>query len=147
MRAFVAGLGIMLTLAAAHPARAAGASPIGRWQTEGGWSHIRIFQCGPHLCGQIVWLKEPLTKDGRPKVDTNNPDQAKRAQTIVGLTIMWNFAKSSDSDVWEGGRIYNPEDGDIYKSKMKLRADGKLEVRGYIGISLLGGSQYWERVR
>jgi uncharacterized protein (DUF2147 family) len=115
--------------------------------TEGGRSHVQIFQCGPNLCGRIVWLREPLGKDGQPKVDAKNPDPAKRNQKIVGLQIMWNFAKSSDPGEWESGRIYNPEEGEVYKCTMKLRPDGKLEVRGYIGISLLGKTQYWERVR
>jgi len=133
--------------AAAQGAAAPHAGVVGLWLTEGGKSHVQIFQCGPHLCGRIVWLREPNRPDGQPKVDSKNPDQAKRAQKIVGLQMLWNFAKSSDPNEWEGGRIYNPEDGDTYKSTMKLRPDGKLEVRGYVGISLLGKSQYWERVR
>ena len=141
-----------LALAAAGAVLFAGAAaahgvPTGNWMTEGGKSHVQIYPCGPHLCGRIVWLREPLGKDGLPKVDLKNPDQAKRGQKIVGLQMMWNFAKASDPGEWESGRIYNPEEGETYKSTMKLRSDGKLEVRGYVGISLLGKSQYWERVR
>jgi uncharacterized protein (DUF2147 family) len=122
------------------------ATPIGRWMTEGGWSHVEIYSCGPHLCGRIVWLKEPREKDGSIKVDGKNPDPKKRAQTIQGLTILWNFAPTSDPGEWEGGRVYNPLDGDVYRAKLRLRADGKLEMRGYVVLPLLGGSQYWERV-
>lgn len=143
-----------LVLAAAGVLLAAGtagaqgtASPIGLWLTEGGKSHVQISQCGALLCGRIVWLREPNRPDGTPKVDLKNPDQTKRAQRIIGLTMLWNFAKSSDPNEWEGGRIYNPEDGETYKATMTLRRDGKLQVRGYVGISLLGKSQYWERVR
>lgn len=144
----LAGVALALSAgAAAAQATTSAASILGRWQTEGGKSHVQIYACGPHLCGQIVWLREPLGKDGQPKVDLRNPDQARRAQKIVGLQMLWNFTKSSDPNAWEGGRIYNPEDGDTYKSTMKLRPDGKLEVRGYVGISLLGKSQYWERAR
>jgi uncharacterized protein (DUF2147 family) len=94
-----------------------------------------------------VWLKEPRERDGQIKVDGKNPDPAKRAQTMVGLTIMWNFANASAPNEWEGGRIYNPLDGDTYRAMMKLRPDGKLEVRGYVMLPLFGGSQHWERVR
>ncbi len=126
---------------------AEGSTPVGRWVTEGGWSHIEIYPCGPHFCGRIVWLKEPLDQDGQSKIDSKNPDAAKRTQTLVGLTMMWDFADTPDPDEWEGGLIYNPLDGGTYKAKMKLRPDGKLEVRGYVVLPLFGGSQYWERVR
>lgn len=144
----LAGVALLLSAAvAAAQATTSAAAPLGRWQTEGGKSHVQIYRCGPQLCGRIVWLREPLGKDGQPKVDFRNPDQSRRAQKVVGLQMLWNFNASSDPNEWEGGRIYNPEDGETYKSKMKLRPDGKLEVRGYVGISLLGKSQYWERVR
>ncbi len=128
-------------------AQAPGASVAGLWLTDAGKSHVQIYPCGPHLCGRIVWMREPNGADGQPKVDRKNPDPAKRAQRIVGLVMMWNMAKADDPGEWEGGRIYNPEDGETYKSRMKLRVDGKLEVRGYVGISLLGKTQYWEPVR
>lgn len=144
----LAGTALVLSAGAAMAqATTSGASPIGRWQTEGGKSHVQIYACGAQLCGRIVWLREPNGPDGQPKLDTKNPDAAKRTQKIVGLQMLWNFTKSSDPNEWEGGRIYNPEDGDVYKSTMKLRPDGKLAVRGYVGISLLGKSQYWERAR
>jgi len=122
-------------------------SPLGRWMTEGGKSHVQIYQCGPHLCGRIVWLREPNFKDGRPKTDLNNPDKAQQSRPILGLPFLYNFSKASEPNVWEGGRIYNPEDGDVYKATITLRPDGKLALRGYVGISLLGKSQYWERVK
>lgn len=140
-------LAVTVLVLSAGAAAAQGANILGRWQTEGGKSHVQISQCGQYLCGQIVWLREPNRPDGQPKVDLKNPDQSKRAQKIIGLQMLWNFVKSSDPNEWEGGRIYNPEDGDTYKSTLTLRRDGKLEVRGYVGISLLGKSQYWERVR
>jgi uncharacterized protein (DUF2147 family) len=138
----------VLSLFAASESGGAGrASPIGRWLTEDGWSHVEIFQCGAHLCGRIVWLKEPREKDGSIKVDGKNPDPKKRAQTIQGLTFMWNFSPTSEPGEWDGGRVYNPLDGDVYRAKLKLRPDGKLEMRGYVVLPLLGGSQYWERVQ
>jgi len=133
--------------AAAAQATTSAAIPLGRWQTEGGKSHVQIYACGAQLCGRIVWLREPLGKDGQPKVDLRNPDQSMRARKIVGLQMLWNFAKASDPNKWDGGRIYNPENGETYKSTLTLRRDGKLEVRGYVGLSLFGQSQYWERVR
>ncbi len=150
MRSFAAvfaaaGFGAALVLGAGA-AIAQAPSPIGKWMTEGGKSHVQIYACGQHLCGRIVWLREPNFKDGRPKTDLNNPDKALQSRPILGLPFLYNFAKGSEPNVWEGGRIYNPEDGDVYKATITLRPDGKLALRGYVGISLLGKSQYWERV-
>lgn len=143
--AAVAAAGFSAALAGAAVAQAP--SPVGRWMTEGGNSHVQIYPCGPHLCGRIAWLRQPIGKDGLPKVDLKNPDPAKRSQRLVGLQFMSNFRPGGAPGEWDGGRVYNPEDGDIYRATMKLRPDGKLEVRGYVGISLLGRTQYWERVR
>uniref|UniRef100_UPI002FD923CC DUF2147 domain-containing protein n=1 Tax=Novosphingobium sp. TaxID=1874826 RepID=UPI002FD923CC len=58
--------------------------------------------------------------------------------------IMWGVKK--DGDVWDGGQILDPKNGKTYKVKLKLVDDGKkLDVHGYIGFSLLGRSQVWER--
>ncbi len=53
------------------------------------------------------------------------------------MTILWGLKK--DGDAWAGGEILDPNDGKIYRCKMKLSDDGKsLNVRGFIGISLIG---------
>jgi uncharacterized protein (DUF2147 family) len=148
MRAFAVAIALFLSLAAAMRADASGtASPVGRWITEGGTSHVEIYPCGAHLCGRIAWLKEPLGKNGRPKRDSMNPDRERRAQTIEGLTFMWNFAAAAAPGEWDGGRVYNPLDGDTYRARMRMLPDGRLELRGYVLLPLFGGSQRWERVR
>ena len=136
--------GALLVLSVAAAADAPGI--LGRWMTEGGKSHVEIYACGRQLCGRIVWLREPNFPDGAPKTDRLNPDQAKRGRRIVGLVLLWGMAKG-DPGEWEGGRIYNPEDGETYRATLKLRPDGKLAVRGYVGISVFGKSQVWQRVQ
>ncbi len=134
---------LALTVDAAHAA-----SPVGVWLTVNGRSHVQIYECGEKLCGKIIWLKEPNNKDGSPKVDANNPDKSKRSRKILGLHILNGFVKDKDEDnYWTGGRIYNPEDGDVYKCTLTLRKDGKLRVRGYVGIPALGKTQIWTRVK
>jgi uncharacterized protein (DUF2147 family) len=57
---------------------------------------------------------------------------------------MWGVRK--DGDVWDGGRILNPADGKTYKVRLSVIDNGqKLEVRGYIGVPMMGQSQIWER--
>jgi uncharacterized protein (DUF2147 family) len=147
MRAFALAVSILLLLVPAMRTGAAStASPLGRWITEGGTSHVEIYSCGAWLCGRIAWLKEPIGRDGKRKRDSKNPDRARRGQTIEGLTFLWNFAAAAPGE-WDGGRVYNPLDGDTYRARMRMLPDGRLELRGYVLLPLFGGSQLWERVK
>jgi len=71
----------------------------------------------------------------------------RKGQKIVGMTIAKHLKKSANSNVYDSGEILDPENGKTYKCKMTLGANGnELEVRGFIGFSLLGRSQTWKRV-
>ena len=50
-----------------------------------------------------------------------------------------------DGDEWSGGKILDPENGSIYKCYIELIEKNKLKIRGYIGFSLLGRTEYWFR--
>lgn len=141
MKALVAVFALL-----AWPAWAA--SPIGTWATEDGGGHIRIEQCGLELCGKIVWLREPNNDQGQPKRDRHNPDPAKREQTIVGMPLLQGFTPDKDEPgKWTGGTIYDPESGKLYKATLTPQADGKLSLRGYVGVPLFGRSQIWTPVK
>lgn len=65
-------------------------------------------------------------------------------QPVDGMVIMWGVKQ--DGDVWSGGRILDPNNGKTYKVKLSLEDDGnKLDVRGYIGMPMLGRTQTWIR--
>ena len=141
-------LTLLLCLPWAIPARAApSASPVGVWATEGEKSHVQIEACGDTLCGSIIWLKEPLTDQGKEKTDINNPDPALRERKILGLALLSGFVpEKDDPNMWDQGKIYNPEDGKTYSCKLTI-VDGKtMKVRGYVGMPLLGKTQVWTRV-
>ncbi|QDC43621.1 DUF2147 domain-containing protein [Methylophilus medardicus] len=71
----------------------------------------------------------------------------RKGQKIVGMTIAKHLKKSNAGTVYENGEILDPENGKTYKCKMTLSGNGnELEVRGFIGFSLLGRSQLWKRV-
>lgn len=141
---------LFLLLTAGTSFAAGPGSVLGVWKTEGEKSHVEISRCGDTLCGRIVWLKEPLyTKDadgpvGKPKTDRNNPNPAKQSLPIVGLKIMDGFVPDGEAR-WEKGTIYDPENGRTYRCKMKLVSPDRLEVRGFIGISLVGRTTTWVR--
>lgn len=142
---------LSLVLAAQVPAAVA-ESIVGLWRTdptEQGYAHIEVTREGAEFEGRVVWLSQPDfppgdPEAGRPKVDRLNPDPELRGRHILGLALMSGFRYVDG--VWKGGRIYDPETGNTYKCVLKLSDDGKLKVRGYVGISLLGRTTVWERV-
>ena len=114
----------------------------GMWFNEEKSAKIQIYKAKDNkYYGKIVWLKEPL-RDGKPKTDLENPDPRKRTQPIIGLTILRGFVK--DDEEYEGGTIYDPKNGKTYSCKIKHRGN-TLDVRGYVGISLIGRTTTWTR--
>ncbi len=119
---------------------------VGTWLTGSGKGKVQIYKEGSQYFGKIVWLKEPNDpKSGQPKVDKSNPEARKKSHPLLGLVNLSNFRYAGDN-VWEDGKVYDPENGKEYSCKMTLRGD-KLDVRGYIGFSLLGRTDTWQRVK
>jgi uncharacterized protein (DUF2147 family) len=136
--------GMCLALASPLIANAAG-DPTGIWSTEDGRARIRVEKCGAdqeHLCGHVVWLKEPLTESGQPLLDSNNPDPMKRASPILGLEILLALSRRS-ADEFEG-KVYNSEDGKTYDVIVASAGPTTLKVRGCF-LAVLCGSETWTR--
>ncbi|KAA5543503.1 DUF2147 domain-containing protein [Adhaeribacter rhizoryzae] len=117
---------------------------LGIWTNANKEARFQIYKCGEKLCGKIIWLKEPLLQ-GKPKVDSKNPDETKRSQPILGMVFLKNFGYVGGNK-WDNGSIYDPQSGKTYSCYMKILDKDKLEVKGYIGIALVGRSQIWTRV-
>lgn len=118
---------------------------VGKWLNQEGTSHIQILKVGNKFYGKIVWLKEP-NKNGKPKVDELNQDPKKQSLPLLGLVILNGFTYDSSDKEWGDGTIYDPKNGKTYSSFMKLDGE-KLNIRGYIGISLFGRTGVWTRVQ
>ncbi|MCA9771239.1 MAG: DUF2147 domain-containing protein [Myxococcales bacterium] len=72
---------------------------------------------------------------------------ARKDQKILGMTIIEGVKKAAGEDYWDGGTILDPNKGETYKVRMTPVDGGKkLEVRGYVGMPLLGRTQTWIRV-
>ena len=147
---------ILMVMALSAGTASAQQSPVlGTWRTESGNAQIRIARCadaanGP-VCGAIVALASPTGPDGKPvtaeqAVDWRNADPALRARKVLGATMLWGFKPTANPGAFEGGQIYNGNNGKTYSANITLLPDGKLQVRGYVGTPLFGESQVWTRV-
>ena len=130
---------------------AGGDDVLGVWNNGEKDAKIEIVKCGDTYCGKIVSLKTPNypegSKDGvpgTPKLDHNNPDPNLRKNPVIGLEIVKGFAYAGDSK-WVDGKVYDPKNGKTYSGKMTLVSPNQLNLRGFIGISLLGRTTTWTR--
>jgi len=120
---------------------------IGNWKNGEGTGIIQIYKSkSGHYAGKIIWLKEPIDPEtGKPKLDKRNPDKSKRTNPTLGLVNMWGFTFNDEDKEWIHGAIYDPKKGKEYSCKAKMIDKNTLDVRGYIGISLIGRTDTWKR--
>ncbi|MFM2057551.1 MAG: hypothetical protein RLY71_1936 [Pseudomonadota bacterium] len=139
----------LAALLATTPLLALAASPAGLWKTidddgKTEKSLVRIVEQGGVLSGKVEKIFDPAKADKHCELCSD----ARKDQPVLGLTILRNVRQSSsDAAVWDGGDILDPNNGKVYKVRLRPSDDGRqLEVRGYIGVPLLGRSQTWQRV-
>lgn len=115
------------------------ADPRGLWLTEGGKSHVRLYDCKRNperLCGVIVWMKNP-------RKDVKNDDESQRDRDLVGSLVVWNLVHQGGNE-WDDGEIYNPSDGDTYDSELIEIDANTLEVSGCVWF--ICKEQTWKRI-
>ena len=102
----------------------------GTWSMSNGKVTVKVNECGSNLCARIIALKEPISKiDGKPKVDRENPDPAKRQRPLIGLNILIGMKPKGEA-AWQGA-IYNPDDGKTYSATVRLSGD-QMKVKGCV---------------
>jgi uncharacterized protein (DUF2147 family) len=120
-------------------------SPIGRWKTfddKSGEARgiVRIYEQDGKFFGR---LEQSFTPDAESRVCSVCTDERKN-QPIIGLMIIRNV--KLENGEYGGGDILDPDTGSVYRCKFHLEQGGtRLAVRGFIGFSLLGRSQTWQR--
>ena len=106
--------------------------PVGAWLTESGHGVIRFAPCAVGVCGTIVGIDRspgeamPTDVQGRPQ---------------CGLTIFTGSVDQQDGIA--EGHIVDPRSGKTYQAQVWVDADGRLHLRGYVGLPLLGATQVW----
>jgi len=126
---------------------------LGVWNTEERDARIEIYKCRMKYCDRIVWVKDPTypagSKEGTPGtpvLDHNNPEPKLRKTPLIGLPILRDFVFAGDN-LWNNGKIYDSDNGKIYRGRLTLISPHQLNVRGFIGIPLIGGATTWMRKR
>jgi len=131
-------LSVMALLVVSLHAQDKSEAIVGEWLTAAQDGKVQIYKSGNKFFGKISWGNKKDSKD------TNNPDPKLRDQNLIGLVILKDFVFNG-KDKWEDGTIYDPNNGKTYSCVIRLKDTKTLEVRGYIGISLLGRTEVWTR--
>lgn len=121
-------------------------NPLGTWYTEGKESQVRIGNCGDALCGALVWLKQPNDPaTGRPKIDKENADEAKRNRPLIGVEIVLGMKPTGTPDQWKG-KVYNAKDGNTYTGFFTMTGPDTAELKG-CALGFICKSQIWTRAK
>lgn len=121
---------------------------VGKWKTidddtNKPKSIVEIYEENNQLSAKVESLFPDPTKEPNPKCDKCVGE--KKDKPVIGMQIMWGLNKDSETK-YSGGDIMDPNNGKTYSCKLELIENGaKLKVRGFIGFSLLGRTQIWER--
>jgi len=113
---------ITLTAMAQDP----GEQICGTWLNEEKDSHIEIFRRNGKFYGKVVWLKEPLDKEGKPVTDLNNPDPKLQKRPILGIEIISGLEYRNNK--WVNGTIYAPKRGQYAECSAIISSKGTLEL-------------------
>ena len=121
-------------------------TPVGKWKTIDDSSGkprsiVEIYEVDGKLHGKITKLFREPGEDPDPICDDCKGE--KHNQKVIGMEILWDLEK--DGKEWNDGHIMDPENGKTYGCYITLVEPNKLKVRGFLGFSLLGRTQYWER--
>jgi uncharacterized protein (DUF2147 family) len=123
-------------------------SPVGTWrsideETKEAKSEVVISDNGGVLSGKVVKL---LRKDAKQDVTCDDCKDDRKGKPVLGMDIIRGAKKAEGKDVWEGGKIVDPESGTEYALRLTpIDGGAKLQIRG--SVLFISRTQTWVRVQ
>jgi uncharacterized protein (DUF2147 family) len=115
----------------------------GIWVPAKGTSQVRIFKAtNGKYYGKVEWLK-----NDKDKLDVNNPDEKLRDKKVWGLMILKDFNYNTEKNRWDGGTVYDPDNGKTYDCYMWFNGnENTMTLKGYVlGMKFIGRAEDWNR--
>ncbi len=145
-KTFFSFVTLMLIFFSSSAQNTEGDKVIGVWLSEKKDARIEIFRTDNKYYGKLLWGNEMYAADGKtPLKDSQNPDASLRGRSRLNLVIISGLIYGDGE--YTDGKLYDARNGHTYSLKMKLKSDDKLEMRGYMGVSLFGQTVNWTRVK
>lgn len=118
---------------------------LGKWESDKKDVKLEIFKQGDKYYGKYLWGNQIVENDGvTSKKDVKNPDPKLRTRDLIGITSLTGL--KWDGEEYIDGKIYNAPSGDTYNCKAWVKND-KLYLRGFMGVSLLGKTATFHRIK
>lgn len=111
---------------------------------NGAASKVKIFKHGDGYRAQIFWVEHPKNEDGSIKLDTKNPDAAKRKTPMDKVILIDKVKYNAKDKTWESGKIYDPTSGKTYNVELSIKDAKTLTVKGKLGP--FSKKLYWTRL-
>lgn len=103
-------------------------------------SHIKVYMDKNELKAQVIKLLPAATLKTCDKCKGVN-----KGKSIEGMLLLTGMKKQKDGS-YSDGEILNPKNGKLYSCTVSMDGNDKMKVRGYLGFSMIGKTQYWYRV-
>jgi uncharacterized protein (DUF2147 family) len=120
-----------------------GQSIVGQWETFDDKTKEKKAVIEVYQTDDLYFAKIVKSYVGEKNAICETCKGTQKNKPIIGLVIIENIKK--DGNEFNGGSILDPENGETYKCYLKLMNNNKLKVRGYLGLSIFGRTQYWVR--
>ncbi len=117
---------------------------VGIWWNEEKTSKIKVEKKDGKYIGTIVYMIPEKYENGEPPKDDENPDEALRSRSLVGLRILEGLNFDAKEKEWVDGTIYDPKSGKTYDCYVWLESNDLMKLKGYVaGIRWMGRSSEW----
>jgi len=125
-------------------AQSAGDKIVGTYKAvqDGEVSKVKIYKVGNGYRAQVCWLEEPNDSNGKPKLDSKNPDKAKRSVRADQIVLIDKVVYKDG--VWTDGEIYDPTAGKTYTVNVKFKDAKTLAVTG--SLLFFKETVYWTKL-
>jgi uncharacterized protein (DUF2147 family) len=118
---------------------------IGQWEADDGSVKLDMYKAGAEFQAHLLYGNQVMEADNATfKLDAKNPDPALRSRSLENVVFIWGLRW--DDGEWSGGSLYDGSSGQTYRCKAETKS-GKMLLRGYLGISLLGQTREFHRIR
>jgi uncharacterized protein (DUF2147 family) len=123
----------------------AGDEIIGKWEADDGSVRLDMYKAGSEFQARLLYGNQLVEADNVTfKNDALNPNPALRSRSMKNVVFITDLRWGEGE--WSGGSLYDGSSGRTYNCKAEIK-DGKMHLRGYLGISLMGQTRVFHRVR
>lgn len=118
---------------------------VGTWESEEKNLKMEMFEENGRFSGRMVWFKCSSEEVMTNSCDTENPDHKLKGRKLLGLKLVSELVYEG-KNVWSSGKIYDPNSGNTYETRITLTSRNKATVRGYWKFRWLGRSMVFDRI-